>query len=324
MDTKSVIGISDLTVVYKAARGKSIEAVSGLTLEVEEGEVVGFVGPNGAGKTTTIKVLMGFLFPTKGKASVFGLEAGSVEARRRIGFLPEVAVYYPFLTARETLASYATLQEIPGSEHDRIVSQLIEKVGLSGRDREPLRNFSKGMLQRVGLAQAIMGDPDLLILDEVTSGLDPVARRDVREILLEFKSRGKTVFFSSHELSEVTLVCDRVILLDEGKVLEERALDELRKSMRKLVTVAKGVLPEQNGDSPCSKTREDSPRFALPDGATLRSVNDPHVTLVTDTESVQEELRKRLEASGLEIVETFQESGSLEDYFVNTIGHKVT
>jgi len=308
MDTKSVIGISDLTVVYKAARGKSIEAVSGLTLEVEEGEVVGFVGPNGAGKTTTIKVLMGFLFPTKGKASVFGLEAGSVEARRRTGFLPEVAVYYPFLTARETLASYATLQEIPASDHDRIVSQLIEKVGLAGRDREPLRNFSKGMLQRVGLAQAIMGDPDLLILDEVTSGLDPVARRDVREILLEFKSRGKTVFFSSHELSEVTLVCDRVILLDEGKVLEERALDELRKSMRKLVTVAKGTLPAS----------------ALPDGVTLRSVNEPYVTLVTNTESAQEELRKQLQASGLEIVETFQDSGSLEDYFVNTIGHKVT
>ena len=308
MNTKPVIGISDLTVVYKAARGKSIEAVSGLTLEVEEGEVVGFVGPNGAGKTTTIKVLMGFLFPTKGKASVFGLEAGSVEARRRTGFLPEVAVYYPFLTAREALASYATLQEIPASDHDRIVSQLIEKVGLAGRDREPLRNFSKGMLQRVGLAQAIMGDPDLLILDEVTSGLDPVARRDVREILLEFKSRGKTVFFSSHELSEVTLVCDRVILLDEGKVLEERALDELLRSMRKLVTVAKGALPPS----------------ALPDGATLRSENDRYVTLVTDTESAQEELRKHLQASGLEIVETFQDSGSLEDYFVNTIGHKVT
>jgi len=308
MNTKPVIGISDLTVVYKAARGKAIEAVSGLTLEVNEGEVVGFVGPNGAGKTTTIKVLMGFLFPAKGNANVFGFEAGSVEARRRTGFLPEVAVYYPFLTARETLASYATLQEIPASEHDRIVSQLIEKVGLAGRDREPLRTFSKGMLQRVGLAQAIMGDPELLILDEVTAGLDPVARRDVREILLEFKSRGKTVFFSSHELSEVTLVCDRVILLDEGKVLEERPLDELLRSMRKFVTVAKGTLAAS----------------ALPNGATLRRVSDRQVTVVADTEAAQKDVRKQLEASGLEIVETFQDSGSLEDYFVNTIGHKVT
>ena len=308
MKTKPVIEISGLTVVYKAARRKSIEAVSGLDLEVGEGEVVGFVGPNGAGKTTTIKVLMGFLFPSEGEAEVFGVKAGSVEARRRTGFLPEVAVYYPFLTARETLASYATLQEIPKSDQETVIPQLVEKVGLVGRDREPLRNFSKGMLQRVGLAQAIMGDPDLLILDEVTSGLDPVARRDVREILLEFKSRGKTVFFSSHELSEVTMVCDRVVLLDEGKVLEERALEELLRSMRKLVTVARGALDAS----------------VLPDGATLRSADDQYVTLVTDTEPAQERLQGQLQASGLEIVETFQESGSLEDYFVNTIGHKVT
>ena len=282
--------------------------MSGLDLQVAEGEVVGFVGPNGAGKTTTIKVLMGFLFPTEGEAEVFGVRAGSVEARRRIGFLPEVAVYYPFLTAWETLAAYATLQEIPKSDHAMIIPQLIEKVGLAGREREPLRNFSKGMLQRVGLAQAIMGDPDLLILDEVTSGLDPVARRDVREILLEFKSRGKTVFFSSHELSEVTMVCDRVVLLDAGKVLKERALGELLRSMRRLVTVAKGSLDAS----------------ALPDGATLRSVDDQHVTLVTDTKFAQERLERQLQASGLEIVETIQESGSLEDYFVETIGHKVT
>jgi len=200
------------------------------------------------------------------------------------------------------------LQEIPRPDHKIVISKLIEKVGLEGRDREPLRNFSKGMLQRVGLAQAIMGDPDLLILDEVTSGLDPVARRDVREILLEFKSRGKTVFFSSHELSEVTMVCDRVVLLDEGKVLEERALDELLRSMRKIVTVARGSLHAS----------------ALPDGTALRGVDDQYVTLVTDTELAQETLRKHLQASGLEIVETFQESGSLEDYFVNAIGHKVT
>ena len=307
MKTKPVIEISNLTVVYKAARGKSIEAVSGLDLEVNEGEVVGFVGPNGAGKTTTIKVLMGFLFPAKGEAEVLGAKAGSVEARRRTGFLPEVAVYYPFLTARETLAAYATLQEIPGSEQEEVISQLMDKVGLTGRDREPLRNFSKGMLQRVGLAQAIMGDPDLLILDEVTSGLDPVARRDVREILLEFKSRRKTVFFSSHELSEVTMVCDRVILLDEGKVLEERGLADILKSMRKFVTVAKGPLPPSG----------------LPNGATLRNEEDRLVTILTDTEPAREELLKHLQASGLEVVENFQESGSLEDYFVNAIGHKV-
>ncbi|MBN2309016.1 MAG: ABC transporter ATP-binding protein [Candidatus Hydrogenedentes bacterium] len=304
----AVIRISNLHVVYKSARGKPIEAVSGLDLQVDEGEVVGVVGPNGAGKTTTIKALMGFLFPSEGKAEVFGLEAGSVDARRRTGFLPEVAVYYPFLTARETLGAYAALQEIPKSERAAVISRLIEKVGLAGREREPLRRFSKGMLQRVGLAQAIMGDPDLLILDEVTSGLDPVARRDVREILLEFKARGKTVFFSSHELSEVTMVCDRVVLLDEGKVVEERALADLLRSARRLVTVARGA-PDA---------------LALPEGVRLRSAEGGRVTLVADSEPAHEALRRQLETAGLAVVDTFQETGSLEDYFVDAIGHKVT
>ncbi len=305
---KPVIEVSDLTVVYKAARGRSIKAVSELDLQVNAGEVVGFVGPNGAGKTTTIKVLMGFLFPTQGEARVFGVKAGSLEARRRIGFLPEVAVYYPFLTARETLASYATLQEIPSSEHDTVIARLIKKVGLAGRDREPLRHFSKGMLQRVGLAQAIMGDPDLLILDEVTSGLDPVARRDLRHILLEFKSEGKTVFFSSHELSEVTLLCDRVILLDEGKVLEERSLDGLLASMRRHVTVAEGTASPES----------------LPKGVTVRSSGDGRLTLVAASDSAQAELLSQLEASGMRVVEVVQETGSLEDYFVEVVGAKVT
>ncbi len=305
---KPVIEIADLTVVYKAARGKSIKAVSHLSLQVNEGEVVGFVGPNGAGKTTTIKVLMGFLFPTEGEARVFGLEAGSVDARRRIGFLPEVAVYYPFLTARETLASYATLQEIPSAEHDAVIAQLVERVGLAGRDREPLRNFSKGMLQRVGLAQALLGNPDLLILDEVTSGLDPVARRDLRQILLEFKARGKTVFFSSHELSEVTLLCDRVILLDEGTVLEERSLDSLLRSMRRHITIVTGVSPPE----------------PLPEGVVLRDSSEERLAFVADSDAAQKELLKQLATLGVQDVEVVQEPGSLEDYFVKVIGHKVT
>ena len=308
MEKKPVIRISNLTVVYGGKRRGSVEAVSGLDLEVQQGEVVGFVGPNGAGKTSTIKVLMGFLFPTQGTAEVLGAAAGSIEARRRIGFLPEVAVYYPFLTAWETLVCYATLQEIPKAEQKALVSELIAKVGLSGREREPLRNFSKGMLQRVGLAQAIMGDPDLLILDEVNSGLDPVARRDVREILLEFKARGKTVFFSSHELSEVTLLCDRVILLDQGKVLEERPLEEMLNTMRRYVTVVKGSVEG----------------LALEPGTAIRSADSENTVLVAHTEPEHARLQQQLQAAGREIAEIIQEPGSLEDYFVETIGHKVT
>jgi len=306
-NSNAVIETNDLSVVYKGGR-KPVHAVSGLDLRVNEGEVVGFIGPNGAGKTTTIKVLMGFLFPTSGDARVFGATAGSLAARRRTGFLPEVAVYYPFLTARETLALYATLLEIPSSEQEKSIARLVETVGLSGRDREPLRTFSRGMLQRIGIAQAIMGDPDLLILDEVTSGLDPVARRDLRQILLEFKSRGKTVFFSSHELSEVTLLCDRVILIDEGKVLEERPLRKLLESMRRLVvTVTGATVPDP-----------------LPEDVTLRNAGENRLTFVAETQSAQTQLLQQLENAGAHILEMFQESGSLEDYFVKVVGHKVT
>ncbi len=308
MDTQPVIDIRDLKVTYPSSKGKTREAVRGLTLQVQKGEVVGLIGPNGAGKTTTIKILMGFLFPTSGTARVFGLPAGSVEARRRTGFLPEVAIYYPFLTAWETIMAYATLQEIPRDDRKRVTQELLERVGLTGREREPLRNFSKGMLQRVGLAQAIMGDPDLLLLDEVTSGLDPVARRDVREILLEFKSAGKTVFFSSHELSEVTMLCDRIILLDEGKVLEEKSLEQIQAATRLTIMVV----------------RAPSVPTPLPRDVSLRSKRDGLITLVAHTEAAREALSSQFQESGLELVETYQEAGSLEDYFVNTIGHKVT
>ncbi len=307
-DPVPVVDIADLTVVYKRSRRAPVRAVSGLDLLIERGEVVGLVGPNGAGKTTIIKTLMGFLFPTSGEVRLFGLKAGSVDARRRIGYLPEVAQYYPFLNAQEALGLYATLQEVPASQKKHMISELIEKVGLSNRDREPLRNFSKGMLQRLGIAQAIMGDPELLILDEITSGLDPVARHDVRNVLLDFKSRGKTIFFSSHELSEVTLLCDRVILLDNGQVLEERSLPEMFSSMRRhVVTVSGATVPE-----------------AMPEGVSLRSRSGDYMTFVADSDSAQAQLIEMFEKLGVEVVNTVVESGSLEDYFVKVVGHKVT
>jgi len=307
-DPVPVVDIAGLTVVYKRNRRAPVRAVSGLDLRIEKGEVVGLVGPNGAGKTTIIKTLMGFLFPTSGEVRLFGLKAGSVDARRRIGYLPEVAQYYPFLNAQEALGLYATLQEVPASQKKHMISELIEKVGLSNRDREPLRNFSKGMLQRLGIAQAIMGDPELLILDEITSGLDPVARHDVRNVLLDFKSRGKTIFFSSHELSEVTLLCDRVILLDNGQVMEERSLPEMLSSIRRhVVTVSGTTAPE-----------------AMPEGVSLRSRSGDYMTFVADSDSAQAQLIELVEKSGVKVVNTVVESGSLEDYFVKVVGHKVT
>lgn len=307
-DPPRVIEVSGLHVQYKRARGRRVTAVDGLDLSVRQGEVVGFVGPNGAGKSTTIKVLMGFIEPDSGVARIFGEPAGSVASRRRIGYLPEVAVYYPFLTAREALRLYAKVAGVPRAEREAMLDALIDKVGLAGRDRERLSGFSKGMLQRVGIAQAIMGAPDLLILDEVTSGLDPVARHDVRAILKDFKARGKTVFFSSHELTEVALLCDRIILLDGGRVVEESELAQLLASSARVVV----------------KVRQENAPAELPNGVVARSAGDGVLSYVVESREAGEALRGKLEADGATVLDVQEEPPSLEDYFVRKLGHKTT
>lgn len=305
---ENVIEISDLMVEYKTDSGKTIRAVDGLDLNVRRGEVVGFIGPNGAGKSTAIKVLMGFRKPTKGSVRVMGLPAGHMTGRRHVGFLPEVALYYPFLTARETLRMFAKLREIPKAHREAVIDELLAKVKLTGRDREPVRGFSKGMLQRVGIAQAIMGEPDLLILDEVTSGLDPVARYDVRRILMDFKAKGKTVFFSSHELSEVTMLCDRVILIDEGRVLVEDKLSAMSNAIRRHIVKVDGLLsPPQ-----------------LPQGVFIHAVSNGQTTFSAESVEARASLDRLLEEIGVSAQSAYEEPGSLEDFFVHSIGHKVS
>lgn len=303
-----VIEIKDLVVEYKTDGGKTIRAVDGLNLTVRRGEVVGFIGPNGAGKSTAIKVLMGFRKPTAGTVRVMGLPAGHMSGRRHVGFLPEVALYYPFLTARETLRMFAKLREIPKREREAVIDELLAKVKLTGRDREPVRGFSKGMLQRVGIAQAIMGEPDLLILDEVTSGLDPVARYDVRRVLMDFKAKGKTVFFSSHELSEVTMLCDRVILIDEGRVLVEDQLAALSGAMRRHIVKVDGL------HSPAE----------LPADVFIHAVSNGQTTFSAENAGARDALVAHLATLGIEPQNTYEEPGSLEDFFVHSIGHKVS
>jgi ABC-2 type transport system ATP-binding protein len=307
-DRPSIIEIKDLHVGFKTPLGRSVTAVDGLDLSVKQGEVVGFIGPNGAGKTTTIKVLMGFIKPDRGEVRVFGEAAGSIAARRRIGYLPEVAVYYPFLTAQEALRLYAKLAGIPRAHREQEITNLIHKVGLAGRDRERLSGYSKGMLQRVGIAQAIMGEPEALIMDEVTSGLDPVARHDVRAILMDFKTQGKTVFFSSHELTEVTLLCDRIILLDEGKVIEENELDHLLASSKSIVL----------------RVKQDGSPASLPDNVIERTVGAREQIYAAESWESAEAFRKQLEAEGAKILDVKEEPPSLEDYFVRKLGHKIT
>lgn len=204
-------------------------ALHGLDLTVGAGEVFGFLGPNGAGKTTTMNVLLGFVQPTGGAAFLFGVDVRQPIARQRIGYLPELTYYYKFLTAEEILRFYAKVFGIPRAEADKRIDSLLKLVELEHARSRPLKSYSKGMQQRVGLAQALINNPDLLILDEPTSGLDPLGRMKVREIIQRLKNEGKTVFFSSHELGEVETVCDRVAIVNQGELKVEGRVGDLVK-----------------------------------------------------------------------------------------------
>jgi ABC-2 type transport system ATP-binding protein len=224
----AVIKIDNLRVEYKGIGGNAPKvAVKNLSLEVKQGEVFGFLGPNGAGKTTTINVLLGFIEPTSGSATIFGVDTREPIARNRIGYLPELTYYYKFLTAEELLRFYARLFQIPKDVAEKRIDAALKLVELDHARGRQIKTYSKGMQQRIGLAQAIINDPDLLILDEPTSGLDPIGKMKVRQIIQRLKSEGKTVFFSSHELGEVETVSDRVAILHEGELKEEGKVQEL-------------------------------------------------------------------------------------------------
>ena len=226
---ETILETRNLRVEYKpqsSREGRKV-AVKGLDLKVQAGEVFGFLGPNGAGKTTTMNVLLGFVNATSGDAFLFGVNVREPIARQRIGYLPELTYYYKFLTAEELLRFYAKIFRIRRAEADQRIDRLLKLVELGHARKRPIRTYSKGMQQRVGLAQALINNPDLLILDEPTSGLDPLGRMKVREIIQRLKNEGKTVFFSSHELGEVETVCDRVALINQGELKVEGRVADL-------------------------------------------------------------------------------------------------
>lgn len=276
-------------------------SLEGLSMQVETGEVFGFIGPNGAGKSTTIKLLLGLIFPDAGSARILGKPIGDVEMHREIGYLPEQPYFYDYLTATELLDYFARFHDLRAVDRKERVQQTLKKVGLETARKIQLRKYSKGMLQRVGLAQAILHDPKVVILDEPMSGLDPLGRREVRDIILELKHDGKTVMFSTHILSDAEMLCDRVGVIVGGKLRGVGApgqiVDMKTQGMEILFEV------EGSGTSPLlSKATRTGDRYRL--------------------QVAEEELYgaiEQLRGAGAKILSVAQVRATLEEFFMNLV-----
>jgi len=220
-------------------------AVDGVSFAIRKGEVFGLLGPNGSGKSTTIEMLLGLLQPTAGAVRLFGLDPSSPRAKARIGYLPELSHFHPYLTPRETLRYYGGLFDMPSKLRHERAERLLARVGVADAADRPVGEFSKGMARRIGLAQALLNEPDLVILDEPTSGLDPIGRHEVKTLIKELASEGRTVLLSSHLLAEVEDVCDRVVILGDGRICAEGRLDALLKAREGLQMTIAGMAPER-------------------------------------------------------------------------------
>jgi ABC-2 type transport system ATP-binding protein len=236
--------------------GRPVTAVEHLDLEVHKGEIFGFLGPNGAGKTTTLKMLMGLIYPTSGKAWILGRKVGDVTMKHQVGFLPESPYFYDYLTAEEFLRFYGQLFGLQRQLLSERITHLLNAVGMSDARSLQLRKFSKGMLQRIGIAQALINDPQLVILDEPMSGLDPVGRKEIRDLILHLKEQGKTVFFSSHILHDAEVLCDRVGILLKGRLVALGKVTELigADSTQSIEVVVEGL--DQGGAEQLRKIAE--------------------------------------------------------------------
>ncbi len=296
--------VSKTYITRRHFRSTRVEALAGLSFEVHRGEVFGFLGPNGAGKTTALHLLMGFIFPDRGDGAVFDLPFGDARARRRIGFLPENLAFYRYLTPVQLLRYFGQLNDVPAAEVETRIPPLLERVKLTEAAARPIGGFSRGMLQRLGLAQVLIHDPDLLVLDEPTSGLDPLGRRLVRELLMELKARGKTVFLSSHLLSEIEMVCDRVGVLHRGQLQRIGSVRELLQASARVELTVR------------------DPSAALLDslrqqGAEV-SDRDGLVRIVVDR-SAQRPAIEQLWREGGELVSLVPARSTIEDFFLEVV-----
>jgi ABC-2 type transport system ATP-binding protein len=230
MQSEVIIETRNLTKVYRDFWGRQkVRALKALDLEVRRGEIFGLLGPNGSGKTTTIKLILGLLFPTNGQALVFGRDANEVTKNERIGYLPEESYLYKFLNAEETLDFYGRLFNMSRAVRRQRVADLIEMVGLQWAKRRQLKEYSKGMTRRIGLAQALINDPELIVLDEPTTGLDPIGTREMKDLIIKLREEGKTILMCSHLLADVQDVCDRIAILYQGELKEMGRVDNLLK-----------------------------------------------------------------------------------------------
>lgn len=231
-DTPNVIELIDVRKTFRDFWLRpTVKAVDGLSLSVRKGEVFGLLGPNGSGKSTTIKMILGLLSPSGGKISLFGRSPQTAEARRRLGYLPELSYLHPFLTAQETLGYYAGLSDLPRAEAKARTRELLAMVGLSDVAKRPVGGFSKGMARRVALAAALIGKPDLLVLDEPTSGLDPISTKEVKLLVKALRAGGMTILTTSHLLADAQEICDRVMILNHGTCVAEGKVSELGTSL---------------------------------------------------------------------------------------------
>ena len=293
-------GNTAISLVGVSKRYAATPAVDDVTLSVAHGEVFGFLGPNGAGKSTVVKMILGLTYPTAGEIEVLGQPAGSLAARAEVGYLPETFRFHDWLTASELLHFHARLARVDANLRADRVRELLDLVGLKDRADDRLSTFSKGMMQRVGLAQAMVGDPRLVILDEPTSALDPIGRRDVRDRIRELGEQGVTVFLNSHLLSEVEQVCDRVAIIDHGAIVAEGKLDALLSAQEIEIRAGDGA--------------EAAARQALGD-AEVRALNGRlRVRVANDEETAI--LVQRIVEAGVSVYDVRQVGDSLEDLFV--------
>ena len=300
------IEFDGVTKVYRRRlAGQEVPALTHVSFSVNEGEVCAFLGPNGAGKTTSISILMGFQPADWGQARVLGLEPGDVRAKKKIGFVPENFAFYKHLNALKLLQFHAALAGVPKESIAARTADLLNKVKLTGYEKLKIGKYSRGMVQRLGIAQALLGDPQLLIMDEPTSGLDPAGRKEVRDLMFALKAEGKTIFLSSHILSEVEQICDKAIIINRGRLVREGAMQNL---------LASGDKAEVLADRLPAELEPQLQEW----GAAVEQT--PHGVRITVPLERKRELAELLWAAGADVISLHPLKNSLEDLYMQLVG----